>query len=514
MLMIRRSVIGLLFFLGFFVSLSSLAQVNYTSNGVGGWVRNPSTGGCSGTMNHPSQNPIAGTAACFIQIIINHNVTLASLNLDSHTQLIVNTNGNLTVTGNITIASQAVNQKIAVNGGRLRINQNLIISAGVNSTKTNITIETNNGGSIEILDNLNTSKAIEARNNVILNITGDDSGGVKTKSLDLDQKSEINILSGGDLIVTNSVKFSGNNSEINVSGGLVVQGNVEVTGGSGNQLNSYGNSKTFIEEDLIVSGNSDVTFGGTSVTDIGGDIVINGGSKVIARDDAIVYVCGSYPPPCPFNNCQTQEQVNGKFNPGCRILPVDLLHLRAGFDAALKITRIKFATAKEWENSHFEIERSVEAGKNFQKIGTLQGAGWKDSITEYEFEDENLPLSGGDIFYRIRQVDFNGQSSVSKVVGVQIPKTSISTGAWIVYPNPSVMGTTVSLSLIDKSGYAGSKIQISVSDFRGITTTYTVSKPEGVSAVVNSHLENARPGVYIAQIFWENKSEQLKLIKK
>lgn len=198
----------------------------------------------------------------------------------------------------------------------------------------------------------------------------------------------------------------------------------------------------------------------------------------------------------------------------CRILQVSYYYIKSEFLPNRNASKINFATIKEWENSHFEIERSVDVGKNFQKIGILQGAGWKDSITEYEFMDENLPLSGGDIFYRIRQVDFSSQSFVSKVLGVQIPKTSSTTGAWIAYPNPSVMGSTITLALIEKSGIAEGKIQISISDHRGITQTYTVLKPEDVSAVVNSHLENTRPGMYIMQIFWGSKSEQIKLIRK
>jgi hypothetical protein len=509
--MIRRFVIGLLFFLGFLVSLSSLAQITYTSNGVGGWIRNPSTGGCSSTLNHPSQNPISGTESCLIQIIVNHNVTLASLNLGNNTQLIINANRNLTVTGNITVAAETTNSKITVNGGNLTINQNLILLSGKSNAKTNFSLETNSNGSVEILDNSNTQKAIEVRNEVILTITGDGSGVVKTKSLDLDQKSEINILSGGDLIVTNSVKFSGNNSEINVSGGLVVQGNVEVTGGAGNQLNSFGNSTTVIEEDLIVSGNSDVTFGGTSITDIGGDIVINGASKVIATDDAIVYVCGTFPSPC--SGCSSEEKIQGEFNSGCRILPVDLLSLSARFDAASKIAIIEFSTASERESSHFEIERSLNDANSWIKIGEVTSIGYSDLPVDYLFNDLNLPVTGGDIFYRLKQVDLNGDFQYSVTRAIQVDALEGST-SWIAYPNPSITGSTITLALIDKSDYAESKIQITVSDFRGITQTYTVSKPEEVSAVVNSHLENARPGIYITQVFWGSKSEQIKLIRK
>jgi hypothetical protein len=68
--------------------------------------------------------------------------------------------------------------------------------------------------------------------------------------------------------------------------------------------------------------------------------------------------------------------------------------------------------------------------------------------------------------------------------------------------------------MIDNSSYTDGSYQIRISDIQGVFSSYSVSSPGAVSNVVNSHLENARPGMYIVQLIWGNQSEQHKLIKK
>ncbi len=76
------------------------------------------------------------------------------------------------------------------------------------------------------------------------------------------------------------------------------------------------------------------------------------------------------------------------------------------------------------------------------------------------------------------------------------------------------MKARVTVAMIDNTGYTDGTIQVRISDIRGIFSSYSVTSPDAVSNVVNSHLENARPGMYIVQLIWGSQSEQLKLIKK
>jgi len=196
-----------------------------------------------------------------------------------------------------------------------------------------------------------------------------------------------------------------------------------------------------------------------------------------------------------------------------RILEVEYQYFNANYNPQNRSGELTWATTKEWENSHFEIERAVNDVKTWTKIGEVNGQGYSDTIVEYEFTDLDLPAAGGNIFYRLKQVDMDGDSSYSVTRSIQVNALD-GTTSWIAYPNPSDMGSSVTVGLLDDSGSTDGTIQIRVSDVRGVYQTYTVQNPEDVSAAVNSYFENARPGMYIVQLFWGNKSEQLKLIRR
>ncbi|HSF55233.1 MAG TPA: T9SS type A sorting domain-containing protein, partial [Algoriphagus sp.] len=195
------------------------------------------------------------------------------------------------------------------------------------------------------------------------------------------------------------------------------------------------------------------------------------------------------------------------------ILEVEYLYFEAKYNSDNRSGKLTWATSKEWENSHFEIERAVNNLKTWTKIGEVNGQGYSDTTVEYNFTDTELPAVGGNIFYRLKQVDMDGDFSYSVTRSIQVNALE-GTTAWIAYPNPSDIGSSVTVALLDDSGYTDGTIQIRVSDIRGIFQTYTVQNPEDVSAAVNSYLENARPGMYIVQLFWGDKSEQMKLVRK
>ena len=71
---------------------------------------------------------------------------------------------------------------------------------------------------------------------------------------------------------------------------------------------------------------------------------------------------------------------------------------------------LEWKTGYEKNNDYFIIERSSD-GINFESIGTIKGAGSSASLISYSFTDEN-PLPGIN-YYRLKQVDFNGQSENS-----------------------------------------------------------------------------------------------------
>jgi Secretion system C-terminal sorting domain len=93
--------------------------------------------------------------------------------------------------------------------------------------------------------------------------------------------------------------------------------------------------------------------------------------------------------------------------------------------AVNQTTVLNWQTASEKDNAGFTIERSTN-GTNFTSIGTVKGNGTTSNVSNYTFTD-NAPLTGLN-YYRLRQADFNGKESVSKVAAVTFGK---STGLYI-----------------------------------------------------------------------------------
>jgi Secretion system C-terminal sorting domain len=84
-------------------------------------------------------------------------------------------------------------------------------------------------------------------------------------------------------------------------------------------------------------------------------------------------------------------------------------------------TVLNWSTASEKDNAGFTIERSAN-GTNFVAIGEVKGNGTTTSVSNYTFTDV-APLTGLN-YYRLRQADFNGKESMSKVATVLFGKTT------------------------------------------------------------------------------------------
>lgn len=94
-------------------------------------------------------------------------------------------------------------------------------------------------------------------------------------------------------------------------------------------------------------------------------------------------------------------------------LPIELISFTAVPIGSEVLTR--WITATERENERFDVERSSD-GIAFSPIGGLPGAGDSHSELLYEWTDHD-PLSGLS-YYRLRQTDYDGASTLSPVVPV------------------------------------------------------------------------------------------------
>jgi hypothetical protein len=95
-------------------------------------------------------------------------------------------------------------------------------------------------------------------------------------------------------------------------------------------------------------------------------------------------------------------------------LPVSLATFTATKSSSS--TQLSWRTASELNNAHFSIERSAD-GREYKEIGVVQGHGTSLEPRSYTYTDES-PAHGLN-YYRLRQVDFDGQYEYSQVVSVQ-----------------------------------------------------------------------------------------------
>jgi hypothetical protein len=94
--------------------------------------------------------------------------------------------------------------------------------------------------------------------------------------------------------------------------------------------------------------------------------------------------------------------------------------------------RLGWTTTQQANASHFVVERSAD-GVNFSVITTVQAAGNSQNMLDYQaFDLSPLP---GTSYYRLRQVDYDGTSTTSKLAVVNLG--SEAGLVFQVFPNPT-----------------------------------------------------------------------------
>jgi hypothetical protein len=197
---------------------------------------------------------------------------------------------------------------------------------------------------------------------------------------------------------------------------------------------------------------------------------------------------------------------------GFGILPVEYVYFKAELQNK-RAVKLSWATATEYDNSHFEILRSVNNLNKWQKIGTISGRGFSETIEEYTFEDENLPLGGGNVFYRLKQVDNSGDFGFSKVVSAKVPQLSELKGVWKVYPNPTD-GFDFNFELVDRSKYKDELIQVRLSGPLATQALFTSKDISVLGLELQQVLQQSKKGVYILQVTWGQNIEHIKILRQ
>jgi Domain of unknown function (DUF4082) len=137
--------------------------------------------------------------------------------------------------------------------------------------------------------------------------------------------------------------------------------------------------------------------------------------------------------------------VDAVFTESSTPLPVQYLKFtatRQGNNAILQWT-----TSQEENNKGFEVQRSAD-GASWTVLNFVAGAGNSQTPRDYQYIDQDL--APGTYYYRLRQIDYDGKSDISKVVTVTITGT-LQMELYQNRPNPFNNSTTI-IIIIPKPG--------------------------------------------------------------
>ncbi|MEO6288891.1 MAG: T9SS type A sorting domain-containing protein [Ginsengibacter sp.] len=111
-------------------------------------------------------------------------------------------------------------------------------------------------------------------------------------------------------------------------------------------------------------------------------------------------------------------------------LPISLLYFNGRISQQTAI--LTWATDSEQNNKLFNIQHSTD-GIHYTTIGNVNGSGTTNSQHNYEFTD-NHPVPDSINYYRIVQVDINGQSNASNIIALHFEDRNFNL---VFYPNPA-----------------------------------------------------------------------------
>jgi len=123
------------------------------------------------------------------------------------------------------------------------------------------------------------------------------------------------------------------------------------------------------------------------------------------------------------------------------IIPVELTSFTASVTE--NTVTLRWTTATELNNLGFEVQRSIE-NKNWNAIAFVEGTGTTTSSQNYNCVDNSV--SSGTYFYRLKQVDFNGNFEFSSVVDVIVGLPNEFVLAQN-YPNPFNPSTSITYQI-------------------------------------------------------------------
>ena len=171
---------------------------------------------------------------------------------------------------------------------------------------------------------------------------------------------------------------------------------------------------------------------------------------------------------------------------------VTLSGFKATYNSLHKKTLIQWSTNSEFNSRIFNIERSIDDGRNFETIGSVPAAGSSNALLHYQFFDPGAVE--GTNFYRLKQIDSDNHFKYSNVVSIRIKEAR----NYSLYPNPAN-----SFTLVNSANFTPAPVSIQLINLQGkiikeLKTNISSGQP------VKLDFNDIGQGVYIIKISSNN----------
>jgi hypothetical protein len=183
-------------------------------------------------------------------------------------------------------------------------------------------------------------------------------------------------------------------------------------------------------------------------------------------------------------------------------LPVSLIAFNGKHNNG--VSTLDWQTSQEWNSSRFEVLRSLD-GRDFKSVASLDAAGNSNTLKNYTFNDN---ISGtGYVYYRLRQVDVDGKTSLSDIVRLKLGNSKEA--SFDLYPNPFVGNLNASFTA-GKNANA----TLVIRNINGqVLFTKTINVIKGSNTVQLNNLPVLSKGMYHVSILNEDINYQGKIQK-
>ena len=173
------------------------------------------------------------------------------------------------------------------------------------------------------------------------------------------------------------------------------------------------------------------------------------------------------------------------------VLPIKLLSFTGTYDAGDAL--LSWMTTNEINNSHFILERSFDA-VSFEPVARIRGAGTSYGIHNYNYTDPVAHLANQytELFYRLKQVDYNAHFTYSNTVRVGLEAGEIFVQA---FPNPTSGRISIQFRTPVKEA-----ILVKVYDLQGKTIKVYPFAPQLGRTLLQLDLGNLSQGTYVCRV--------------